>query len=92
MIKAINTHHIKDHGFSPAEILFGFSPRHAGAPRIEDLINLEGIEVRAETDLQSVIKSKAARVQEAQDLITESRVTLPPLTLTRLAKGDLVLL
>lgn len=65
MIKVINTRHIKDYGFSPAEILFGFSPRHAGALRIEDLINLEGIEVRVETDLQSAIESKAARVQEA---------------------------
>ncbi|KAJ8175493.1 hypothetical protein LV161_008779 [Aspergillus fumigatus] len=92
VIKAINTRHIEDHGFSPAEILFGFSPRHAGAPRIEDLINLEGIEVRAETDLRSAIESKAARVQEARDLMTESRVTLPPPTLTRLAEGDLVLL
>lgn len=51
VIKVINTRYIKDHGFSPAEILFGFSLRHAGAPRIEDLINLEGIEVRAEIDL-----------------------------------------
>lgn len=51
MIKAINICYIEDHGFSPAEILFGFSPRHAGVLRIEDLINLEGIEVRVETDL-----------------------------------------
>lgn len=51
VIKAINTYYIEDHGFSPAEILFRFSLRHTGAPRIEDLINLEGIEVRAEIDL-----------------------------------------
>lgn len=51
MIKAINIHYIKDYGFSLAKILFRFSLRHAGTLRIEDLINLEGIEVRAEIDL-----------------------------------------
>jgi hypothetical protein len=92
VVHLINTQYIESHGFSPAEILFGFSPRHSRLPTLEEAVNAEGAAITVDVDLQPAVEGRSARIQEARDLIREGRETSPPLLTSRLTKGDLVLL
>ena len=47
VVSSINTRVLRIHGQSPAELLFGFTPRHHGNQSLDDLVTLGGLDEAA---------------------------------------------
>ena len=61
VVSSINTRVLRVHGRSPAELLFGFTPRHHGDQTLDDLVTLGGLD-------QAAYGLRLAALDEARDL------------------------
>ncbi|GFF22592.1 hypothetical protein IFM46972_00366 [Aspergillus udagawae] len=93
-VQDINTRRIEKHGFSPAEILLRFQPRHSQpVPVGHRVLNDVEHTIGQEVDLTPGIEGRMARMQEARDILRDRRHDSPSIPPSgRLREGDLVLL
>ena len=91
VVSSINTRVLRIHGKSPAELLFGFTPRHHGDQSLDDAVNLEGID-------QAAYGLRLADLDEARDIAggvftaaADAREQKSEALWTSLKEGDLVL-
>ena len=74
IVNSINTRMIKVYGFSPAQILFGFEPRHVpGADNFEDTVRSRSIEKRIQEGLEDGMSVEEAAYESRLACLDEWR-------------------